>query len=149
MEVTELIPELIPMNRDLGNRTDRIGTYADGMFMAYAIARDRRADLADRLAVLHLFNHDGAYIDTEFELFTIDSDEYRHWEQAEGLVLDAMLARLGAVELGPIAVRLFQFSAYGQRFGLYDRSAGRESGRIKFEPLGIVFYDPWTADYDT
>jgi hypothetical protein len=144
-----VVPELIPIGREVGNRTEYIGTYTGGQFMAYVVSVNRMVPEDGLLAVLHLFGRDGSYRDTEFETFTIEIDEVRHWEQAEGVVLDAMIARLGDAEFGPIAVRLFEFEAHGKRFGLVERSANKQGRRVWFLPLLITFHEPWNGRFDT
>ncbi|MET7670193.1 hypothetical protein [Micromonospora luteifusca] len=131
------VPRLIPIAHEPDYRTDRIGSYDDGLFLASAW---------DHHAYVHLFDHDGAY-----RRSTITRVEDR---AALDETLDGLLAGLPGKSYGDVAVQLFQTHQDGVMFGLIDESGdragdGRHVDWVELYPDRLGFHEPWDGLYDT
>ncbi|MEU4677913.1 hypothetical protein [Micromonospora sp. NPDC023737] len=131
------VPRLIPIAHEPDYRTDRIGHYDDGLFLASAW---------DHHAYVHLFGHDGAYRRSTIMRVT---DRAALDEALEGL-----LASLPGKSYGDIAVQLFQTHQDGIDFGLIDESGDRagDGGHVdwvELYPDRLGFHEPWDGLYDT
>jgi formate hydrogenlyase regulatory protein HycA len=131
------VPRLIPIAHEPDYRTDRIGRYDSGLFLASAWHHH---------AYVHLFDHDGAYRRSTVV-----------WVQDRGRLDDALeelLADLPGRSYGDIAVQLFQHRQDGVVFGLIDESGDRAGDGthvdwVELYPDRLGFYEPWDGSYDT
>jgi hypothetical protein len=115
------MPELIPILREAGYRTDTIGRHRGGQFFA-AIRRLGRG--------------------TGFPL----TGEVR--EQADA-VLASLLATMEDVRFTDIAIRPFQTRQLGMTFGLIDESAPDRDDWAELYPDRLGFNPPWDGSYST
>jgi formate hydrogenlyase regulatory protein HycA len=131
------IPARIPIAREAGYRTDRIGRYDGGLFLGMAWGH---------YAYVHLFDADGQYRQS-----TIVRVEDRRTVERE---LDVVLTPLPDKVYGDIAVKLFQTEYDGMVFGLIDESGdragdGKHVDWVELYPDRLGFYEPWDGTYDT
>ena len=131
------IPRLIPIAHEPDYRTDRIGRYDDGLFLASAW---------DHHAYLHLFEHDGRYRRSTI----VRVQDRRALEGA----LDDLVAPLSDKVYGDIAVELFTTRHEGMVFGLIDESGDRAGDGshvdwVELYPDRLGFHEPWDGLYDT
>ncbi|MEJ3745489.1 hypothetical protein WEI85_19620 [Actinomycetes bacterium KLBMP 9797] len=131
------VPKLIPIAHEPGYRTDRIGRYDDGLFLAAAW---------DHHAYVHLFEPDGAYRHSRI----VRVQDRGELDQA----LEELVAPLPGRVYGDIAVRLFQTRHDGIVFGLVDESGDRagDGGHtdwVELYPDRLGFHEPWDGLYDT
>ncbi|MCK1809051.1 MULTISPECIES: hypothetical protein [Micromonospora] len=131
------VPRLIPIAHEPGHRTDTIGRYDEGLFLASAW---------DHHAYVHLFDHDGTYRNS-----TITRVPHRG---ALSEALDGLLASLPGRSYGDIAVQLFQTRQDGVVFGLVDESGDRAGDGshvdwVELYPDRLGFHEPWDGLYDT
>lgn len=152
------LPELIPIVREAGYRTDTIGRHRGGQFFAAIgrLGRDYDDERPGRMtgdlawyAYLHLFDNDGAYqrsdvrtIGTGFPL----TGELR--EQADA-VLASLLATMEDVRFTDIAIRPFRTRQQGMTFGLIDESAPDRGDWAELYPDRLGFNPPWDGSYST
>ena len=120
------------------DRTDCIGRYADGQFMA--LIHGFRHCPPDEIGVALLtFDYHGNQVGSDIRSVPLaDADGVR----AE------MVAVLRDVTLGPIAVRPFSVEALGARWELIDES-WEDMARFTMYPLDILFAAPFDGSYDT
>ncbi|MEU9509114.1 hypothetical protein AB0D32_22870 [Micromonospora sp. NPDC048170] len=131
------VPRLIPIAHEPDHRTDRIGRYDGGMFLASAW---------DHHAYVHLFDHDGAYRHSTVRRVT----DRRTLDDA----VAELVADLPGRVYGDIAVQLFQTRQDGVLFGLVDESGDRagDGGHVdwvELYPDRLGFGAPWDGLYDT
>ncbi|SIQ47270.1 hypothetical protein [Micromonospora avicenniae] len=131
------VPRLIPIAHEPDYRTDRIGHYDDGLFLASAW---------DHHAYVHLFDHDGSYLRSAIT----------HVRDRAALdeALDGLLAGLRGKSYGDIAVQLFQTHQDGVTFGLIDESGDRAGDGshvdwVELYPDRLGFHEPWDGLYDS
>ena len=131
------VPKLIPITHEPDYRTDTIGRYDDGLFLAGGW---------DRHIYVHLFTPSGAYRHS-----TIKQVPDRTGMESE---LQALIADLPGKVYGDIAVELFRTHHDGILFGLIDESGDRagDGGHIdwvELHPDRLGFHEPWDGLYDT
>lgn len=131
------VPKLIPIAHEPGYRTDQIGRYDDGLFLAGAW---------DHHAYVHLFQPDGGYRHSTI----VRVQDRGELDQA----LAELVAPLPGKVSGDIAVRLFQTRHDGIVFGLVDESGDRagDGGHtdwVELYPDRLGFHEPWDGLYDT
>jgi hypothetical protein len=131
------VPALIPIAYEPRYRTDKVGRFDDGMFLASAW---------DHHVYVHLFELDGRYRRSTI-LQVKDRAELD--DALEGLV-----ANLPGKAYGDIAVQLFQTHQDGVLFGLIDESGDRAGdgthvGWVELYPDRLGFHEPWDGLYDT
>ncbi|RKN32352.1 hypothetical protein [Micromonospora musae] len=131
------VPRLIPIAHEADYRTDRIGHYDDGLFLASAW---------DHHAYVHLFDRDGAY---RRSTITRVADR-----AALAEALDGLLAGLSGMSYGDIAIQLFQTHQDDVTFGLIDESGDRAGDGshvdwVELYPDRLGFHEPWDGLYDT
>lgn len=156
------VPEVIPIAYEPKHRTETIGRYADGQFLAsitYAFPEGFRPDDGweehKRLyVVLHTFDAEGRYRDSEVWCAGTWAEQQRA-VQGEYSVLSRarvhlakLLRSLPRRSYTDIAIRPFQLTADGVRFGLVT---GVDEGEAWAElyPDGLGFSEPWDGTYDT
>jgi hypothetical protein len=133
------LPALIPVAYVPGYRTEDIGQHSGGQFFG-CTAANRTGDRNRVTVALHLFGPDGSHVRTEFRPDTAPGDA--------PAVLESLIGELSEVRHGDIAIRLFEITAYGRRWGMIDKSQeGWE--RAEIVPQGLAFYPPWNGEYDT
>lgn len=163
--VSKTLPELIPVNHypDYG-ASKFMGTYGKAklifgkrnQFWARVAAEfsneNRDAPWEERkywYAILHTFDSKGFHLETKAQkIGTTAEGESRVLEEAKK-VMDSFIEALGSVEYGNISIRLFHVLVDGHKFGMLDTSSEEYGEQTSMEPGDLVFYPPWTGDYDT
>lgn len=169
------VPEIIPIAHEPGYRTDTIGRYADGQFLAsvtYAFPQgytigDDWEEHKRLYSVLHHFDHEGRHLDSDIGYAGTYAEQQQH-PVGDGSVMARAEARMAALldglperEYGDIAIRPFQLTVDGVLFGLVVEHHDRESGDgedgedeseddwAELHPDQLGFYAPWDGLYDT
>ena len=134
------LPTLIPIAHEPDFRTKYIGRYANGQFFGSVHGTDLDG-LTGITVMLHLFDHAGRYVSSDIRPdVPLDGAEE---------VLAGMLAELADVAFGDIAIRLFEVTFRGVRFGLVDVSGPRGRDSAELYPQGLGFFAPFDGLYDT
>ncbi|MFG3526695.1 hypothetical protein ACGF8B_08120 [Streptomyces sp. NPDC047917] len=168
------VPEIIPIAHEPGYRTDTVGRYADGQFLAsvtYAFPQgytigDGWEEHKRLYTVLHRFDHEGRHLDSDIG-YAGTYAEQQH-PAGDGSVMARAEARLAALldglperDYGDIAIRPFRLTVDGVLFGLIvehhdGESADEEGGDgegeddwAELHPDQLGFYAPWDGQYDT
>lgn len=156
------VPEVIPIAYEPKHRTETIGRYADGQFLAsitYAFPEGFRPDDGweehKRLyTVLHTFDAEGRYRDSEVWCAGTWADQQRT-PAGEFSVLSRarvhlakLLRSLPRRSYTDIAIRPFRITVDGVLFGLLT---GVDEGEAWAElyPDRLGFSEPWDGTYDT
>ncbi|MFI6784883.1 hypothetical protein [Micromonospora sp. NPDC050276] len=151
------LPDLVPIAREPGCRTDRVGRYSDGQFYAAVHGAHRDDDHEsdpdrERLrwyAYLHLFDVDGRHRRSDISLVAIAP--YLRGElgdQAEARLV-GLLDQLPGRQYGDIAVQLFRVVHDGVTFGLIDESDVERGDWVELCPDRLGFTEPWDGLYST
>lgn len=120
------------------DRTDCIGRYADGQFMAL-IHGYRNCPPHEIGVALLTFDDHGNLVRSDIRSVPLtDAQDVR----------TEMVAALPDVTLGPIAVLPFSVEALGDRWELVDES-WEDMARFTMYPLDILFAAPFDGSYDT
>ncbi|MFE4517036.1 hypothetical protein ACFRMQ_22895 [Kitasatospora sp. NPDC056783] len=136
------VPEVIPISHRPDYRTDTIGRWQGGQFLASALCLGARS-----YAVLHQFDAAGRHLDSRIRA----TGEAAEAARLLGEWLDALPGR----EYGDIAIAPFAVHHDGELFGLvredYEEDEVEEDERVHFElyPDGLGFDAPWCGCYDT
>ncbi|MFE2537496.1 hypothetical protein [Streptomyces sp. NPDC059371] len=156
------VPEVIPIAYEPKHRTETIGRYADGQFLAsitYAFPEGFRPDDGweehKRLyTVLHTFDTEGHYQDSEIwcagtwaEQHGAPYGEFSVLSRAR-VHLAKLLRSLPRRSYTDIAIRPFQITVDGVRFGLVT-GVDEGEGWAELYPDGLGFSEPWNGTYDT
>ncbi|MFF2012740.1 hypothetical protein ACFVWY_27200 [Streptomyces sp. NPDC058195] len=165
-------PETIPIAHEPGYRTDTIGRYADGQFLAsvsYAFPEGYTPgnDWAEHkrlYTVLHRFDPEGRHTGSDIQYIGTWAGQLRR-PHGEDSVMARARARLAELldglpgrAYGDIAVRPFRLTVDDVLFGLIvERSEKNEEGegadgggeRAELYPDGLGFHAPWDGLYDT
>lgn len=155
------VPQVIPIAYEPRHRTESIGRYADGQFLAsitYAFPEGFRPDdgweAYKRLyVVLHTFDAEGHYRDSEIWCAGTWAEQ-----QAAPYGDDSVLARarvhlakllrsLPRRSYTDIAVRPFQLTVDGVLFGLLT-GEDRDGAWAELYPDRLGFGPPWDGTYD-
>ena len=156
------VPPVIPIAYEPKSRTESIGRYADGQFLAsitYAFPQDFRLEHGweehKRLyTVLHTFDAEGHYRDSEIWCAGTWAEQL-HNPDGDGSVL--LRARIHLAKLlrslprrsyTDIAIRPFQRTVDDVLFGLVIREDDGESW-AELYPDRLAFGEPWDGTYDT
>ncbi|MFB8033098.1 hypothetical protein ACFC5Z_09075 [Streptomyces sp. NPDC056004] len=167
------VPAIIPIAHEPDYRTDTIGRYADGQFLAsvtYAFPDGYKVDddweEHKRLyVVLHRFDHEGRHVDSDI-WYAGTQAEQRQLPTGDDSVMARAEARMAALldglperEYGDIAIRPFRLTVDGVLFGLVierhdDGEDGEGEGEgeddwAELHPDQLGFYAPWDGQYDT
>ncbi|MFD2792364.1 hypothetical protein ACFS27_02250 [Promicromonospora vindobonensis] len=157
------VPDLIPIAHEPDYRTATIGRYDGGQFFAsltYAFRDGYNVTWGDwqdhklAFAVLHRFDHDGHYVESEI----LTGGTVR--EERDGVTVapepeEWLADRLDALpgrEFGTIAIRPFQTTHDGILFGLVLERHGESAGAddwAELYPDHLGFHEPWDGLYDT
>ncbi|MEU7752323.1 hypothetical protein [Micromonospora sp. NPDC049171] len=151
------LPELVPIAREPGYHTDRIGRYAGGQFYAAIHGAHRDDDHPsdpDRervrwYAYLHLFDVDGRHCRSDISL--VATAPYLRGELGEHAeaCLAGLLDQLPERRYGDIAIQLFRVVHDGVTFGLIDESDAEWGDRVELYPDRLGFTEPWDGLYST
>lgn len=151
------VPQHVPIRREEGDETDRIGRYGDGgQFMAFVVAslplpppRDWQAHKR-WYAVLHTFDAEGRHRATRTWFAGTTADGEERVVSLARTKRDELVPELGALTLGDISIDLFSVEVDGQTFGLVDASDPDEDyERIDLLPNDLAFFEPWDGSYST
>ncbi|MGH1349004.1 MAG: hypothetical protein ACRBN8_46155 [Nannocystales bacterium] len=150
------IPRTIPIAREEGYHTDRIGTFAGGQFMGFVTATlpmpppDDWPAKKRWYAVLHTFDTTGQHTRTEAVFAGTTADGERDVVDRAQRKLDGLIEPLDSVHYGDISVGLFEVEIDGERFGLVDMSDRNDDyERVDLLPNDLAFFEPWDGSYDT
>jgi hypothetical protein len=146
------LPEVVPIAHEPDYRTDTIGVYDRGQFLAmvtgaYRAEDEHRRELMRWYAVMHLFDHDGNHESSEIRLLgTGQANEVRLDPEPLRTLLDTLPGR----QYGDIAIKPFRVDFDGVLFGLVDESGDHgDGGWAELYPAGLGFHEPWNGEYDT
>jgi len=156
------VPEVIPIAYVPRSHTESIGRYADGQFLAsitYAFPEGFRPDEGweeqKRLyTVLHTFDAEGHYRDSEIWCAGTWAEQQRAPTGDDSVLgrarihLAKLLRSLPRRAYTHIAVRPFQVTVDGVRFGLLIREQEGESW-AELYPDRLEFTEPWNGRYET
>ncbi|WP_242888720.1 hypothetical protein [Actinomadura litoris] len=158
------VPEIIPIAYEPDYRTDRIGRFADGQFLAsitYAFPEGYRHgdgldDAKCLYVVLHRFDFDGHHIDSDIWCAGTWGEQQRHRGGPESVVARAearmaeLLDALPGREFQSIGIRPFGVTVDDVLFGLViEQHGGNEDDWAELYPDGLGFCDPWDGEYST
>ncbi len=156
------VPEVIPIAYEPKHRTETIGRYADGQFLAsitYAFPEGFRPDDGweehKRLyTVLHTFDVEGRYRDSEIWCAGTWAEQQRNPDGDDSVLAQArihlakLLRSLPRRSYTDIAVRPFQLTVDGVLFGLLSGS-DEDGDWAELYPDRLGFGEPWDGTYDT
>ncbi|MFG2946777.1 hypothetical protein [Streptomyces adustus] len=156
------VPEVIPIAYEPQGPTQAVGRYADGQFLGsvtYAFPEKYRPDdgweVHKRLySVLHLFDADGRYRDSEIWCAGTWAEQQRSPHGGTSVLAHARahlatkLRSLPRRTYTDIAVRPFHVTVDGVLFGLLT---GEDEGEpwAELYPDHLGFGAPWDGRYDT
>lgn len=156
------VPEVIPIAYEPHGRTEAIGFYEDGQFMGsvtYAFPKGFELDTGweehKRLyAVLHTFDPDGRYRDSEIWCAGTWAEQQRAPQSGDSPLarararLATLLRSLPRRTYTDIAIRPFQLTFEGVLFGLVTDEDDEEAW-AELHPDNLGFGEPWDGSYDT
>jgi formate hydrogenlyase regulatory protein HycA len=156
------VPPVIPIAYEPKSRTESIGRYADGQFLAsitYAFPEGYRPDDGweqhKRLyTVLHTFDAGGRYRDSEIWCAGTWAEQQLAPDGPDSALsrarahLAKLLRSLPRRSYTDIAVRPFQRTVDGVLFGLVIRE-DEEEAWAELYPDRLAFAEPWNGQYDT
>lgn len=138
------VPEVIPISHRPDYRTDTIGRWRGGQFLASAL----QLGVGRCYAVLHHFDAAGRHLDSRI----VSTGAAAEAERLLAEWLDALPDRA----YGDIAIAPFAVHVDGELFGLVredyeEDEVEEEDERVHFElyPDGLGFDAPWCGRYDT
>jgi hypothetical protein len=158
------VPEVIPIRYEPDYRTDTIGRYAHGQFLASITWAFREGvglpqdwPRHKRLyAVLHRFDRDGHHLDADIWFAGTWAEKQQHPPDQDPVLARAqskmaeLLDSLPAIEYGDIAIRPFRLQVDGVVFGLVVGSNEEEEYEwATLWPDDLFFAEPWDGRYDT
>lgn len=161
------VPNVIPIAYEPKHRTESIGRYADGQFLAsvtYAFPEGFRLDDGweehKRLyTVLHTFDAAGNYRDSDIWCAGTWAEQQRNPHGDDSVLtrarvrLATLLRSLPRRSYTDIAVRPFRLTFEGVLFGLVVREDKDEDGEpetwAELYPDRLAFAEPWDGTYDT
>ncbi|MFD7133786.1 hypothetical protein [Streptomyces sp. NPDC059894] len=156
------VPDVIPIGYRPKHRTESIGRYADGQFLAsitYAFPEgfglDEGWEEHKRLyTVLHTFDADGRYRDSQIRCAGTWADHLRDPHGEDSVLTRArvrlahLLRSLPGRSYTDIAIRPFQVTHENVVFGLLVRKDEDETW-AELYPDRLAFAAPWDGTYDT
>jgi hypothetical protein len=150
------IPAKIPIMREEGYVTDRIGRYEGGQFMGFVTATlpiplpEDWQQHKRWYAVLHRFDEDGNHVRTDAWYAGVTADGEDEVIERARERLDRMIESLADHEFCDVEVGLFSVKIDGQTFGLIDASVPEEGYEsVHLLPNDLAFFEPWDGSYDT
>ena len=123
-----------------GCRTDQIGRYCDGQFLAL-ISGTGINDIGTIGVALILFDHTGNYVRSEVHNNVLLEQASTFRERLVGGLTD--------VACGDIAIKTFSVQAGDVTWCLVDHSEEAGLPRVSMYPLDIMFAPPWDGTFDT
>ncbi|MFI0404764.1 hypothetical protein [Actinomadura sp. 3N508] len=151
------VPDVIPIKHEPEYRTDTIGRYRDGQFLAsvsgaYPKGHEPGADWQTQIrwyAILHTFDAGGFHSGSEIWLAGTNKKDRRDAIERAEAKLQEWLHDLPERAYGDVAVRPFQVEVDEIVFGLVvERRRGRRNW-AELYPEGLGFGPPWDGLYDT
>ncbi|MEU8803868.1 hypothetical protein [Spirillospora sp. NPDC048819] len=160
------VPEIIPIAYEPDYRTDMIGRYEDGQFLAsitYAspegLRRGEGWEDAKRLyVVLHRFDFDGHHVDSDIWCAGTWREQQQHRGRADSVLARAearmaeLLNALSQRKYQDIGIRPFQLTVDDVLFGLVIEQHGEnedEDDWAELYPDRLGFCPPWDGEYST
>jgi hypothetical protein len=163
------VPEIIPIAHQPGYRTDAIGRYAEGQFLAsitYAMTEGTRRDGPERgweehkrlYVVLHTFDEKGVHSESDIWCAGTWAEQRRRPPGAESVLSRAasrmalLLDGLAGRAYGDIGIRPFRLTVDGVIFGLVTERHCEGAGEddwAELYPDRLGFSAPWDGRYDT
>ena len=152
-------PEVIRIAPDDSHFQD-VGLFADGtQFLAFVTGAHpggefpppRGPNLKQWLAVVHLFDEDGAHLSTSVRLGGLDAEGRRVAQEKASEALDTLLDELFDREptSTDIWVRPFALTIDGVKHGLVYETEGDDEW-VMFWPRDLMFHPPWdSAEYSS
>jgi formate hydrogenlyase regulatory protein HycA len=131
------VPDRIPIAHEPGFRTDLIGSWAEGYFLA---------GFCD-VTYLHLFDHHGTHERSEIAI-----SERALGETSTDALMDHLrqvVDELPDRRFENIAVRTFSIEHEGKRWGLFDETVEHGQPHAELRPDWLGFGPPWNGLYDT
>jgi|AGTN01.3.fsa_nt_gi hypothetical protein len=144
---SDTLPELIPINRIEDYHSHYMGTYGDGN-QFWGRILNMNLSGSEFYVVLHKFDCDGVHLGTDHTTINTEESQEHALEQAR-TARGELIERLGPVNYGDIAIKLFRVNIDGHVFGLIDSSTEEWGDLITMEPGDLGFHPPWNGDYDT
>lgn len=162
MVLAMAVPEVIPIAYEPHGRTQAVGRYADGQFLAsvtYAFPEGFRPDDGweehKRLySALHLFDAAGRYRDSEIWCAGTWAEQQQAPHGADSVLararahLATMLRSLPRRTYTDIAIRPFRLTLDGVLFGLVTGD-DEDDPWAELYPDHLGFGAPWDGRYDT
>jgi len=163
--ISKTLPKVIPVNHypDYGY-SKFMGTYGKASFpfgkrnqFWARVAAEFSNENADQdwearkiwYAILHTFDSKGNHLESKTERIGATAEgEADVLEKAEKAMM-SFIDGLDSVKYGNIAIKLFDVIVDGHKFGMLDTSSEEYGDQTSMEPGDLVFYPPWTGDYDT
>ncbi|MFI7499295.1 hypothetical protein ACIBVL_12415 [Streptomyces sp. NPDC049687] len=156
------VPDVIPIGYAPRHRTESIGRYAHGQFLAsvtYAFPEGFRLDEGweehKRLyTVLHTFDADGHYRDSDIWCAGTWAQQTRNPHGEDSILTQArirlahLLRSLPGRSYTDIAIRPFRVTFEGVLFGLVLRE-DEDGPWAELYPDRLGFAEPWDGTYDT
>ncbi|MEU9388731.1 hypothetical protein [Streptomyces sp. NPDC048324] len=156
------VPEVVPIAYEPRSRTESIGRYSEGQFLAsltYAFPAGFRLDHGweehKRLyTVLHTFDFEGRYRDSEIWCAGTWAEQLQDPDgdasvlQRARVHLAKLLRSLPRRSYTDIAIRPFQVTVDDVVFGLVT-GADEEGSWAELYPDRLFFSPPWDGSYDT
>ncbi|WP_406389640.1 hypothetical protein [Streptomyces sp. NBC_00887] len=160
------VPEIVPIAHEPDYRTETIGQYAGGQFLAsvtYAFPQrislgEGREDRKRLYAVLHRFSSEGQHVHSDIWCAGTWAEQQRRPHGQDSVLARAetrlaeLLDRLPRLEYGDIAIRPFHLTVDGVVFGLITERHEEGEGEddwAELHPDGLGFAAPWDGLYDT
>ncbi|MEV6925879.1 hypothetical protein AB0M46_15470 [Dactylosporangium sp. NPDC051485] len=151
------VPLTVPIRHEPGYRTDTIGRFADGQFLAGVTAAFREdfhgADQWEPhkrwYAYLHRFDRDGHHLSSDIRFTGTTADGEREVVARAEQELANLLAGLPDKHYCDVAIQLFQTTVDGVLFGLVDETDDEFGERAELYPDELGFGPPWDGEYDT
>ena len=146
------VPQVIPVARISGYRTEFAGTWSRGQFLGNVLSQTDPVAWADGdhvnsrrwYAYLHEFDREGNYLESSVESPGIGEDGRR----AALLLLEEWMAAIPGLTYGDIAIRPFRFEYDAITFGLIIED-GHGMDWAELYPDRLGFRSPWDGSYDT
>lgn len=129
------IPKLIPITRNKGYHTDKIGSFAHGQFAGFVFFLEPEQQRL--VSVLHVFDKFGFH------------QQSSAWDCLAGCdpkkELDNAIDKLIQAHPADIQVQLFTVDFFETTFGLI----ASDDDHVEYVPYGLGFNPPWSGLYDT
>ncbi|WP_380284388.1 hypothetical protein [Kitasatospora purpeofusca] len=148
------VPEVVPIAYEPDYRTDTIGRFRGGQFLAsvtFAVpqgAADPRVPSC--FAVLHRFDDAGRHLDSRIE--AVPGAFGGEVAKTAGRLLERWLDALPEREFGDVAIAPFAVHVDGVLFGLVlerHHEGAAEDDWAELYPDRLGFHAPWDGTYDT